>query len=54
MKLEILVFVTLKDNLSRFGSRYITSSSIVISLIISLLVSSFNIFLIIFIIKKEY
>jgi hypothetical protein len=54
MKLEIPVFVTLEDNLSRFGSRHITSSSIVISSIVSLLVGSFNIFLIILIIRREY
>jgi hypothetical protein len=54
MKLEIPVLVALEDNLSRFGSRYITSSSIVISSIVSLLVSLFNIFLIIFIIRREY
>jgi hypothetical protein len=54
MKPEIPVLVTLEDNLSRFGSKYITSSSIVIFSIISLLISSFNIFLIILIIRKEY
>jgi uncharacterized membrane protein YczE len=54
MKLEIPVFVTLEDNLSRFGSRHITSSSIVISSIVSLLIGSFNIFLITFIIRKKY
>jgi hypothetical protein len=54
MKLEILVLVALEDNFSRFGSRHVTSSSIVISSIISLFVGSFNIFLIIFIIGKKY
>jgi hypothetical protein len=54
MKLEIPVLVALEDNLSRFGSRYITSSSIVISLIISLLIGSFNVFLITFIMRKKY
>jgi hypothetical protein len=54
MKLKIPILVTLKDNLGRFGNRYITSSSIIISSIVSLLVGLFNIFLIIFIIKKEY
>jgi hypothetical protein len=54
MKLEILTLVTLEDNLSRFGSRYITSSSIIISSIVSLLVGLFNIFLIILIVRKEY
>jgi hypothetical protein len=54
MKPEILALVALEDNLSRFGSRYITSSSIIISSIISLLVSLFNVFLITFIIRKEY
>jgi hypothetical protein len=54
IKPEILVLVVLEDNLGRFGSKHIASSSIVISLIVSLLVGSFNIFLIIFIMKKEY
>jgi hypothetical protein len=54
MKLEIPALVILEDNLSRFGSRHITSSSIVISSIVSLFVSSFNVFLIILIIRKEY
>jgi hypothetical protein len=54
MKPEILVLVALKDNLSRFGSRYITSSSIIISSIASLLIGSFNIFLITLIIRREY
>jgi hypothetical protein len=54
MKPEILVLVTLEDNLGRFGSRYITSSSIVIFSIMSLFVGSFNVFLIILIIRKEY
>jgi hypothetical protein len=49
MKPEIPVLVALEDNLSRFSSRHITSSSIV-----SLLVSSFNIFLIILIVRKKY
>jgi hypothetical protein len=54
MKLEILVLVALKDYPSRFGSKYITSSSIIISSIISLFVSLFNVFLIILIIRREY
>jgi hypothetical protein len=54
MKLEILALVTLKDDLSRFGSKHVTSSSIIISSIISLLISSFNIFLITLIIRSEY
>jgi hypothetical protein len=54
MKPEILVLVTLKDNLSRFGSRYITNSSIMISSIVNLLVGSFNIFLITLIMRREY
>jgi hypothetical protein len=54
MKLEILVLVTLEDNLGRFSSRHITGSSIVIFSIVSLLVGSFNVFLIILIIRKEY
>jgi hypothetical protein len=54
MKLEILVLVALEDNLDRFGSRHITSSSIIISSMISLLVSSFNIFLITLIMRKKY
>jgi hypothetical protein len=54
MKLEILVLVTLEDNLGRFSNRHITSSSIVIFSIVSLLVGSFNVFLIILIIRKEY
>jgi hypothetical protein len=45
---------TRDNNFSRFGSKYITSSSIIISLIISLFISSFNIFLITFIIRKKY
>jgi hypothetical protein len=54
MKLEILALVALEDNLGRFGSRHITSSSIIIFSIVSLFVSSFNVFLIILIIRKEY
>jgi hypothetical protein len=54
MKPKILVLVTFKDNLGRFGSRYITSSSIIISSIVSLLIGSFNVFLIILIIRREY
>jgi hypothetical protein len=54
MKPEILVLVTLKNNFGRFGSKYITNSLIIIFSIVSLLVSSFNIFLITFIIRKEY
>jgi hypothetical protein len=54
MKLEIPALVTLEDNLGRFGSRHITSSSIVISSIISLFVGSFNVFLITLIIRREY
>jgi hypothetical protein len=54
MKPEILALIALEDNLSRFGSKYITSSSIVISSIVSLFVSLFNVFLIILIIRKEY
>jgi hypothetical protein len=54
MKLEILVLVALEDNLSRFGSKYITSSSIVISSIVSLFIGLFNVFLIILIIRREY
>ena len=54
MKLEILALVALEDNLGRFGSRYITSSSIIIFSIISLFVSSFNVFLITLIIRREY
>jgi hypothetical protein len=54
MKPEILVLVAFEDNLGRFGSRHITSSSIVISSIISLLINSFNVFLITLIIRKEY
>jgi hypothetical protein len=54
MKLEIPALVALEDDLGRFGSRYITSSSIVISSIISLLIGLFNVFLIILIIKREY
>jgi hypothetical protein len=54
MKPEILVLVALEDNLSRFGSRYITSSSIVISSIVSLLIGLFNVFLITLIIRKKY
>jgi hypothetical protein len=54
MKPEILAFVILEDNLSRFSSRRITSSSIIISLIINLLIVLFNIFLITFIIKRKY
>jgi hypothetical protein len=54
MKLEIPALITLEDNLSRFGSRYIASSSIIISSIVSLLISSFNIFLITLIIRREY
>jgi hypothetical protein len=54
MKLEILVLIALEDNLGRFYNKHITSSSIVISLIISLLVGSFNIFLITLIVRKEY
>jgi hypothetical protein len=54
MKPEILVLVILEDNLGRFSSRHITSNSIMIFSIISLLVSSFNVFLITFIIRREY
>jgi hypothetical protein len=54
IKLEIPALVALEDNLSRFGDRHIASSSIIIFSIISLLVNSFNVFLIIFIIRKEY
>jgi hypothetical protein len=54
MKPEILALVTLEDNLNRFGSRHVTSSSIVISSIVSLLIGSFNVFLITFIIRREY
>jgi hypothetical protein len=54
MKLEIPVLVTLEDNLGRFGSRHITSSSIMIFSIVSLFISSFNVFLIILIMRKEY
>jgi hypothetical protein len=54
MKPEILVLVTLENNLSRFGNKYITSSSIIISLIISLFVGLFNVFLITLIIRKKY
>jgi hypothetical protein len=43
-----------RDNLGRFGSRYIASSSIVISSIVSLLVGSFNVFLITLIVRREY
>jgi hypothetical protein len=44
MKPEILVLVILEDNFSRFGSRHITSNSMIIFLIISLFVGLFNIF----------
>jgi hypothetical protein len=54
MKPEILVLITLKNNLGRFGNRHITSSSIIIFSIISLFVSLFNVFLITFIIRREY
>jgi hypothetical protein len=54
MKLKIPVLVALKNNFSRFGSKHITSSSIIISSIISLLIGSFNIFLITLIIRREY
>jgi hypothetical protein len=54
MKLEILALVALEDNLSRFGNKYITSSSIIIFSIVSLLIGSFNIFLITFIMRREY
>jgi hypothetical protein len=54
MKLEILVLVAFENNFGRFGSRYITSSSIVISSIISLFISLFNVFLITLIIRREY
>jgi hypothetical protein len=54
MKPEILALVTLEDNLGRFGSRYITSSSIVIFSIISLLVGLFNVFLITLIVRRKY
>ena len=54
MKLEILVLVALEDNLSRFGSKYITSSSIVISSIVSLFIGLFNVFLITLIMRREY
>jgi hypothetical protein len=54
MKPEIPALVTLEDDLSRFGSRHITSSSIVIFSIVSLFIGLFNIFLIILIIRREY
>jgi uncharacterized membrane protein YdcZ (DUF606 family) len=54
MKPEIPVLVTLEDDLSRFSNKYITSNSIVICSIVSLLVGSFNVFLITLIIRKEY
>jgi hypothetical protein len=54
MKPEILALVALEDNLGRFGSRHVTSSSIVISSIMSLLVGSFNVFLITLIVRREY
>jgi hypothetical protein len=54
MKLEILILVVFKNNFDGFGSKYITNSSIIISSIISLFINSFNVFLIIFIIKREY
>jgi hypothetical protein len=54
MKPEILVLVALEDNLGRFSSRHIASSSIIISSIMSLLVGSFNVFLITLIIRREY
>jgi hypothetical protein len=54
MKLEILVLVIFEDNFGGFSNKYITSSSIIIFSIISLLIGSFNIFLIILIIRKEY
>jgi hypothetical protein len=54
MKPEILVLVAFEDNLGRFGGRHITSSSIVISSIVSLLIGSFNVFLIILIMRREY
>jgi hypothetical protein len=54
MKLEIPALVILEDNLSRFGSKHITNSWIVISSTISLFVGLFNVFLIILIIRKEY
>jgi hypothetical protein len=54
MKLEIPVLVALEDDFGRFGSRHITSSSIVISSIVSLLVGSFNVFLITLIVRREY
>jgi hypothetical protein len=54
MKPEIPALVALEDDLGRFGGRYITSSSIMIFLIVSLLVGSFNVFLITLIMRKEY
>jgi hypothetical protein len=54
MKPEILALVALEDNLGRFGGRYITSSSIMISSIMSLFIGLFNVFLIIFIIRRKY
>jgi hypothetical protein len=54
MKPEIPALVILEDNLNKFGSRHIASSSIVIFSIISLLIGLFNVFLITLIIRKEY
>jgi hypothetical protein len=54
MKPEIPALVALEDNLSRFGSKYVTSSSIIISSIVSLLIGSFNVFLITLIMRREY
>jgi hypothetical protein len=54
MKPEIPVLVAFEDDFGGFGNRYITSSSIVIFLIISLFIDLFNVFLITFIIRKEY
>jgi uncharacterized membrane protein YdcZ (DUF606 family) len=54
MKPEIPALVAFEDNLGRFGSRHITSSSIMISSMVSLLVGSFNVFLITLIVRREY
>jgi hypothetical protein len=44
MKPEIPALVALEDNLSRFSSKHVTSSSIIIFSIVSLLISLFNVF----------
>jgi hypothetical protein len=54
MKPEIPALVALEDYPSRFSSRHITSSSIIISSIVNLLVGLFNVFLIILIVRREY